>query len=242
MNEKTIIAKVILGLTILAIGLTAIVFFWLNTQFSTPEQNEELNVKYLEHYVAAFQILAVGVFAALITVVIPLLLPEARDRFERFKESRKAYSKAKTAVIYLPDKVANAADMKEAITLVQEAHRQLHFAETFENVIIEKGYLAWFECPYLWTIYNYWQIEAVIRVLRCSDFQGKKDRKLLRKRLGVAVQVVHKYFGDRGTKFAGKKWVIMPPSKREIDLVRFEKEAELEKLIDDKLGSLFSDA
>lgn len=235
------IAKVILGLVIFAIGFTAAVFFWLNTQFSPPEQNEKLNVKYLEHYVAAFQILAVGIFAAIVTVVIPLLMPEARDRFERFKESRKAYSKAKTAVIYLPVKVANAADMKEAVILVEEAHRQLHFAETFEKEIIEKGYLAWFECPYLWTIYNYWQIEAVVKVLRRSSLQVIEDSELLRKRLEVAVKIVHDYFGDRGGKFAGKKWIITPPSKSEGDLKRFKKEAELQKLIDDELDSLFSD-
>lgn len=241
MSEKSLIAKVILIVVIMALALTVAVIVWLQTQFPPPVDDLAVKVRYLEQYVAVLQILAVGVLAAILTVIIPLLLPEARDRFERYKESRQAYSRAKTSVIYLPDKVANAADMKEATELVAEAHRELHFAETFEKVIIDKGYLSWFANPHLWVLYNYWQIVAVAKVLRRSGLNSMENRDLMRERLIEAVKVVHKYFGERGEECTGERWVIKEDSKFEETVSRFEKEREIRELIDQKLDFLISD-
>lgn len=149
--------------------------------------------------------IAVGVVVTLVAVIIPLMLPEARDRFERYKESRQAYSRAKTAVIYLPDRVANV-DSKKAAHLVEEAHRELHFAETFEAVIIDKGYLNWFASPDLWVLYNYWQIVAVAEALRRSNWSTTANTDLLRYRLRQALNVVHKRFGPRGEVCKGERW------------------------------------
>lgn len=241
MSEKSLVTKVILAVALVALALTISAFVWLHTQFPLPKDDVAVKVQYLEQYVAVLQILAVGVLAAILTVIIPLLLPEARDRFERYKESRKAYSRAKTAVIYLPDRVANAADMKEAIKLVEEAHRELHFAETFENVIIDRGYLAWFANPHLWVLYNYWQISAVAEVLRKSGWSAMEDRGIIRVRLSKALKVVHNYFGERGEKRAGEKWIIKVDSKDKGDVPRFEKEGELKEAIEHELDSLMSE-
>ncbi len=242
MSEKSLITKVILAVALVALAPTVFAFFWLQAQFPPPEANVALKVKYLEQYVAVFQILAVGVVAAIVIVIIPLLLPEARDRFERYKESRQAYSRAKAAVMYLPYRVANAADMKEATELVQEAHRELHFAETFEKVIIDRGYLAWFASPYLWILYNYWQICAITQVLRKSGWSAMENRDLMRDRLTEAVEVVHNYFGKRGEKRAGERWIIKEVSKVKGEISRFEKEEELEEDIKQKVESLMRES
>jgi len=237
MNEQSLITKVIWAVVIGALVLLLTAFVWLQTQFPPPA-DPALKVKYLEQYVAVLQILAVGVVAAVVTVIIPLLLPEARDRFERYKESRQAYSKAKTAVMYLPDRVASAADMKEAVKLVQEAHRQLHFAETFERELIDKGYLSWFANPKLWILYNYWQIVAIKMVLHRAEWGDIKSRELLRGRLAEAVQVVHDFFGERGEKVEGERWVIKDVSLYTNEKPRFKKEKELKTKVDQKVESL----
>lgn len=240
MSEKSLITKVVLAVVLVAAVLTFCAFLWLQTKFPPPKDNVSVKVQYLEQYVAVLQILAVGVLAAIVTVIIPLLIPEARDRFERYKESRLAYSRAKTAVIYLPDRVVNAADMKEATKLVEKAHRELHFAETFEKVIISRGYLEWFANPNLWVLYNYWQIAAIAEVLRRSGRSALEDKGLMRERLSETLKVVHDYFGERCQKRAGERWVIKVSSKDKEEVPRFEKERELEKKIAEKIDSLMS--
>lgn len=241
MSERSLITATILFLVTLVIIF--VVFLWL--QFPPPKEVSTVNlalakVKYLEQYVKVFQIVAVGVLAAIITAIIPRLIPEARDRFERYKESRSAYSKAKTAVLYLPDKVANA-DNTEALELVEKAHQKLHYAETFETVIIAKGYLNWFANPNLWILYNYWQIFAVAEVLRKSDWNTNADRDALRENLREIQKAVRDFFGgERGEKFAEQKWVIEKASSGMEEESRFKKEDEIKRLIDKKLKGLIS--
>jgi hypothetical protein len=195
-------ALVALVAVVLAVGT----FFWLQASFPPPSWHS-LRVQYLEQYIALVQVIAAGVVVTLVSVIIPLMLPEARDRFERYKESRQAYSRAKTAVIYLPDRVAHVPREK-AFLLVEKAHREIHLAETFEDVIIGKGYLKWFANPDLWILYNYWQIVAVAEVLRNYDWSVRENHDMLRDRLHGTLEVVHKRFGRRGEECAGEKWVL----------------------------------
>jgi hypothetical protein len=226
-RNLTAVAKA-LGLVALVTGLLAfLAFLWLWVQFP-PSPQETLRVQYLAQYVAVVQVIAVGVVVTLVSVIIPLMLPEARDRFERYKESRQAYSRAKTAVIYLPDRVAHV-DREKAFLLVEEAHREIHLAETFGDVIIEKGYLNWFGNPDLWLFYNYWQVVAVAEVLRKTDWSAT-NRDLLKQRLRDALAVVHRRFGTRGRgeKCKGEKWLLHDGSRfREEDLL----EADIQSIV-----------
>jgi hypothetical protein len=141
-------------------------YLWVQHTFPLPlPATNPARLQYFEQYIRVIGIVTAGVTVALLTAILPLILPEARDRYERYKESREAYSRAKTAAIYLPDRVVGT-DREKAFDLVQEAHRALHLAETFEDIIIQKGYLDWFDNPRLWILYNYWQIVAVAEVLR----------------------------------------------------------------------------
>ncbi len=214
---------------LVVITITLFIFAWFDNHFPLPE---DLNRRalYLEQYVGLVQVIVVGVFVGLVSVIIPMLLPDTRDRFERYKQSRLAYSRAKTAVLYLPDRVTNAEDRKSAFILVENAHRELHFAETFEDVIITLGYLDWYARPDLWILYNYWQITAVAEVLRTTDYGDSEYRKVLQRRLHAAVGEVHKRFGRRGEYCENEKWDISDGS-------RFANEDKLERKIKDVLKS-----
>ena len=212
-----------------AVVLAVVASYWLGSSFPAPEEASELKVKYLEQYIEVAQVIVVGVFVTLVSVIIQFMLPEARDRFERYKESRQAYSRAKTAALYLPDRVANS-DSAKAFVLVEEAHRELHFAETFADVIISKGYLDWFANPELWILYNYWQIAAVAKVLRSDKAFENKDE--LRRRLDETVGVVHDRFGKRGEHCVRQKWVWDPQKDAKPNVMdRFDEEDKLCKKI-----------
>lgn len=210
---------------IVASVLAVAAWTWLRS-FSVPDQEPGVQVQYLEQYIEVAQVIVVGVFVTLVSVIIQFMIPEARDRFERYKESRQAYSRAKTAVLYLPDRVANS-NLENAFILVEEAHRELHLAETFEDEIISKGYLEWFYNPKLWTPYNYWQIVAVAEVLRLPavNFEDKNE---LRERLDNTLKVVHGRFGERGQHCKGEKWG-MPKegSLKEKEKCRWAEEEQL---------------
>lgn len=237
MNEKSIITRVVLGVALAIVVPTCGLFIWLQLQFP-PSEEKPVSVRYLEQYVEVLDVVAAGVLVGIVTVIIPLLIPEARDRFERYKESRRAYSRAKTAVIYLPDRVANAGDTKEAMRLVEQAHRELHYAETFEQVIIGRGYLDWFANPALWLKFNYWKIFAIASVLRRSGPNSLEDRDLVRKRLDEVLDVVDNFFGERGEKRASETWVIEVSAEDTTEVSRFEREDELRDQIEKKIGSV----
>lgn len=231
---RTSITALVLTLGV-ALVLAGLAWCWLGSSFPAPEKASGLKVKYLEQYIEVAQVIVVGFFVALVSVIIQFMRPEARDRFERYKESRQAYSRAKTAVLYLPDRVVNS-NPAEAFELVEKAHRQLHLAETFADVIISKGYLDWFANPKLWILYNYWQIDAVAEVLRSN--KKNEDKDALRRCLDKTVGVVHKTFGKRGEKCVGQKWVWDPQKNAEPSVMdRFNEEDKLRTKIKTAAGS-----
>ena len=203
-RNLAMVTKLLLLVAVVAIVLALGTLAWLGREFPLPS-DPTLRATYLEQYVGLVQVIAVGIVVTLLSVIIPMTLPEARDRFERYKESRQAYSRAKTAVIYLPDKVSSL-DREKAFLLVEDAHRELHLAETFQDVIIGKGYLKWFANPGLWISYNYWQIFAVAEVLRNVDWNASKNRDRLSGQLQNTLDVVHGCFGKWGEKLAEVKW------------------------------------
>jgi hypothetical protein len=230
-------------------------FKWLlldNSKPPTDKTLQTLRLKYLEQLTKFMQLIVI----AFVSAIIPNLISQARDQFEQYKESRLAYSKAKTAVLYLPDRVVNVDDRKKAFLLVEETHRELHVAETFKDMIISKGYLSWFNNPELWITYNYWQIVAVAEVLReCEiDWSVPENKNKLRKTLHCTLKVVHDRFGRRGERCEGEKWEIKNSSrcfnhksrfdgeKWEIEPFkhksRFDEEDELERAIKSKLRNL----
>lgn len=66
-------------------------------------------------------------------VLIPAMVTEARNRFEQRKESRAAYSEAKTRIDYLKLRLATLS-LAEAAEALQKAHYHKHQAELFEEL------------------------------------------------------------------------------------------------------------
>lgn len=216
-GELVFLYLLLLFIIILYFIIIIFAFHWLFSNFTAPIKNiTEVNtrVKYLEQYIEFIRITVVGVILILISSIIstiPHIISQARDTFQQYKESRKAYSRAKTAVLYLPDKVVNADNRKQAFLLVEKAHKELHFAETFKEMIISQGYLEWFGNPKLWILYNYWQIVAVAKVLRREskmDLTASETKEQLRENLNRTLEVVHQRFGKRGEKCKHQEWKI----------------------------------
>jgi len=222
LRNLSVVTMAFIMVALVTIIFAFVIFKKIQAYFPLPT-DAELRVKYLEQYIVLIQLIAVGVAVTLIGIIIPHIFSEARDRFERYKESRVAYSRAKTAVLYLADRVVNV-DRNKAFLLVAETHRELHFAETFEDVIIRKGYLKWFDNPYFWISYNYWQIVAVAEVLRIHNWNATKSNDRLKNNIYSMLEVVYKHFGKNGKKCVGR--------------LKSEFEDEVDKKIDEKLKLL----
>ena len=93
----------------------------------------ELRLRHLQLYADVLKTLVAGVFVAVLVVLIPHSLNEAKYRFEQRRESRQAYSEAKTGVVYLPYRLA-VLDYGEAIALIEGVHVKKHVAETYDEL------------------------------------------------------------------------------------------------------------
>jgi hypothetical protein len=79
-----------------------------------------------------FKAVLAGFVIGALGILIPAVAVETRQRFEQRKESRAAYSKAKTAVDYLKLHLATA-HFEKAAALVQEAHYAKHQAQLYDD-------------------------------------------------------------------------------------------------------------
>jgi len=146
--------------------------------------------------------------AALLGTIIPNLILETRDNFERAKASRIAYSEAKTSVIYLPGTLA-VLEYAEAMAALQKAHQKLHIAETYEKEL--KKYLEWYGDKKTWIDQTYWELTAVRKLLQSHADQWKGmspgDRTF---RIDDALIAIRDLFGTKG-----QKWQKLPEKERE---------------------------
>ncbi len=92
-------------------------------------------IEYYKLHVDLAKAVFVGFGATLLGILIPAVFAEARFSFERMKESRTAYSEAKTSVDYLPLRICTL-DLKGAAALVQRAHVRKHEAELYRELVV----------------------------------------------------------------------------------------------------------
>src|SRR5262245_15824982 len=90
-------------------------------------------IEYYKLHVDLAKAVLVGFGAALLGILIPAVFAEARFSFERLRDSRTAYSEAKTSVDYLALRVCTL-DPKGAAALVQRAHVRKHEAELYPEL------------------------------------------------------------------------------------------------------------
>ena len=90
-------------------------------------------IQYYKLYADLAKAVLVGFGAALLGILIPAVFAEARYSFERLRDSRTAYSEAKTGVDYLPLRLCTL-DLKAAAAFVQRAHVRKHEAELYPEL------------------------------------------------------------------------------------------------------------
>lgn len=114
-----------------------------------------------------FKIVLAGFVVGMLGILIPAVVIEARHRFEQRKESRVAYSAAKTTIDYLKLRLATAS-LEEATTAVQQAHFNKHLAQLYDDLAewIKRRYPAKLKMdPDKWDVLMYGRLFAARVVL-----------------------------------------------------------------------------
>jgi hypothetical protein len=186
---------------VVAIVLVAIVTWLWNTYPTTDIDERRL-------YFDAYQAIGIGFLVALLGTIIPNLILESRDKFERAKESRIAYSQAKTSVLYLQGTLS-VLGYGEAMAVLQESHRKLHIAETYGKEL--KQYLKWYGDKETWIAQTYWELTAVRRLLQSRADEWKDLSFGARTALvDKALSAVRDLFGAKG-----ERWKKLSKAERE---------------------------
>jgi len=120
-----------LGLTTLII-LLVITTFLLFIAFNITNRLDFIqpNSKQMTYYqfdLDIFKSILIGFLVAILGILIPTMIAESHHNFQRLKESRIAYSKAKTGVDYLALRLCTLK-LSEASKIIQEVHFQKHQA------------------------------------------------------------------------------------------------------------------
>lgn len=200
------INKILIGTLLAAALATIVVSFVVFNEWQSA--GGRLSLDQLRFFLDAYKTIAAAFLVALLAVVIPQLLPEAKDKFERYKDSRVAYSRAKTAVIYLPERIAYLAFI-DAVSAVQEAHEKLHFAETYPNEL--RQHLRWHPYPDTWVDRNYWELFALRKVLHENvDSWSQLSPGARLRQIQVALSIVRDLFGHDN-----KNWATLAKPVRE---------------------------
>jgi len=91
-----------------------------------------ISLPLLQFELDVFKAILAGFVVGMLGILIPAVASEAKQRFEQRKESRIAYSEAKTGVDYLKLRLSTAT-LKEASEIVQAVHFKKHIAELFDD-------------------------------------------------------------------------------------------------------------
>jgi hypothetical protein len=121
-------------------------------------------IQYYKLYVDLAKAVLVGFGAALLGILIPAVFAEARYSFERLRDSRSAYSEAKTSIDYLPLCLCTL-DLKAAAAAVQKAHVRKHEAELYPELIVHLKRRGIDKTPEQWGDELYGRLFDVRRVL-----------------------------------------------------------------------------
>ena len=154
----SVICAVLIG--IIALGIT--ILFHITYDF--PD-NEVLKLKYMEYFIGIYKTIFVSFLVTLLVALLPQVYSEKKDRFEQLKESRRAYSEAKTAVIYLPYKLSEM-DYLSSASALEAAHVKLHMALTYPELEIHLSRLGHTETPEEWGEKVYDKLVAMKEIIK----------------------------------------------------------------------------
>lgn len=171
--QNSLILSIILGTALvglMALGIT--VFYHITYDFPV---DEVLKLEYMNYFLGIYKTIFVSFLVTLLIALLPQVYTEKKDRFERLKESRRAYSEAKTAVIYLPYKLSEMNYLQGASAL-EVAHVKLHMALTYPELKIHLSRLGHSETPEEWgrKVYDkLFKMKEILK-LKCEDWDNMK--------------------------------------------------------------------
>ena len=151
---------VTLVLTIIAVAFLS----WFEGQNPPSER--------VEYYAIYFDVLK-AIWLGIAIALLPVGIGELRHDFERLKESRIAYSEAKTGVDYLPLRVSSL-NLTEAAALIQQVHVRKHQAELYEELerhLRRRGYEG---TPAQWGDMLYYELIRVRDLLEAHASEWDK--------------------------------------------------------------------
>jgi len=119
------------GAIAIAIVAFAVVNAWSSFMFQFPN-DAALRLEYLKFVLEIYKTIGIGFLIAILGIIIPHVLAETKYLFERAKEARSAYSKAKTGIEYLPYELATL-EYESAISHIKIVHQEKHLAEAYKE-------------------------------------------------------------------------------------------------------------
>ncbi|WP_375765121.1 hypothetical protein NR798_25745 [Archangium gephyra] len=149
--------------TVCLMLLLLVVICWRESQLPPDHRIEDYKL-----YLEAFKVILIGFGVALLGILVPAIFTEEQNNFERLKESRTAYSEAKTGVEYLPLRLCTLS-LQDAAILVQSVHVHKHQAELYDELRqwLERksGGNPEKEDPAIWGEKTYRKLSAIRKIL-----------------------------------------------------------------------------
>ena len=130
MKAKSALKWTIWTIAVLVI-LAAIGIFLIESHPHTVGRTERL--PFYKLYLDALKAILISGLVALASVLIPAIISQANADFKKLKESRIAYSSAKTGIDYLPLRLSSL-NLSEATAHIQQVHVYKHQAELYEEL------------------------------------------------------------------------------------------------------------
>jgi hypothetical protein len=118
----------ILGLVVIVIALIALI------ESDPSRLGRPDRLAYYIVYLDAFKVILVSGLVALVGALVPQIIAHSRAEFDKLKESRIAYSNAKTGIDYLTVRLC-ALKLPQASALIQRTHVYKHQAELYEELL-----------------------------------------------------------------------------------------------------------
>jgi len=158
MNSVRTTLGITFGVTLGFLVLLWVFVQWRESQFTLAANR----LDYAKLYVQGFNVIVVSFFVGLLGILIPARLSEVQNNFERLKESRVAYSEAKTGVAYLPLRLCSLT-FAEAGAFIQQVHFHKHQAQLYQE--LNQHVRHQWPSPSAWADEMYTYLEGFRRIL-----------------------------------------------------------------------------
>ena len=121
------------SIVIWACVIAALIFVLATVSFALlidMPSDPTLKLEYLKFAIEVYKVIGIGFLITILGVLIPQILPEAKYEFDKLKEGREIYSKAKTGIDYLPYQLAEL-NFKDGMNHLKTIHQLKHLALIF---------------------------------------------------------------------------------------------------------------